>query len=73
MSNTGGKEIQDECTKYIKGRSSLMKPGDVYVSTAGRLPCRKVIHTVGPKYKDGESQTTLDLDTYFKIYVCLSI
>ena len=50
---TGGFIIQKECTDYIK-RNGEMKPGDVYVSTAGTLPCTKVIHTVGPKWRGGE-------------------
>ena len=30
-------------------------PGQVYVSTAGRLPCQKVIHAVGPRWGGGSN------------------
>lgn len=47
----GGPEILRECreiraTSYPNG----LPPGDAVATTAGRLPCRWVIHTVGPVY-----------------------
>ncbi|XP_068692521.1 protein mono-ADP-ribosyltransferase PARP14-like isoform X2 [Montipora foliosa] len=45
----GGKEIQFECDKYVRDKGSLF-PGQIMVSTAGKLACKKVIHAVGPKW-----------------------
>jgi O-acetyl-ADP-ribose deacetylase (regulator of RNase III) len=47
----GGPKIQEECDKYYsrKGRLSV---GEVFTSTGGNLKCKKVIHAVGPQYKD---------------------
>lgn len=45
----GGKEIQDECKDYVRQHGPLLE-GQIMVSTAGRLPCHKVIHAVGPKW-----------------------
>lgn len=45
----GGPEIMKQCRK-IGGCPT----GQAVITTAGRLPCRYVIHTVGPIYKDGK-------------------
>lgn len=45
----GGPEIMAECRK-IGGCPT----GDAVITTAGRLKAKKVIHTVGPIYKDGK-------------------
>ena len=34
-------------------QSGIIEDGGVYVSTSGRLPCKKVIHAVGPMWKGG--------------------
>ena len=39
-------EIRDQCRRYIQ-QSGDLADGSVYVSTAGRLPCKHVIHSVG--------------------------
>ena len=49
---TGGPTIQDECRSYIASNCNLL-PGQVYVSTAGSLPCRSVIHAYGPRWQGG--------------------
>ena len=36
-------------------QSGDIADGGVYVSTSGRLPCKKVIHAVGPVWKGGSS------------------
>jgi O-acetyl-ADP-ribose deacetylase (regulator of RNase III) len=46
----GGSSILEEC-RSIGGCPT----GESVVTTAGELPCEKVIHTVGPVYKDGKS------------------
>ena len=52
VATLGGKSIQAECTAHVKSVGRLL-PGQVYVSTGGKLPCRKVIHAVGPKWQGG--------------------
>lgn len=44
----GGPAILEECKK-IGGCPT----GEARITTAGRLPSKKVIHTVGPIYRDG--------------------
>ncbi|XP_071947630.1 protein mono-ADP-ribosyltransferase PARP14-like [Antedon mediterranea] len=45
--DAGGKEIQIESDKIIASRSKLLS-GEVVLTNAGNLPCKKIIHTVGP-------------------------
>jgi len=49
---TGGEEIQRECREHIKVNGALL-PAQCYVSKSGRLPCKAVIHAVGPIWSSG--------------------
>ena len=49
-----GKALFDECLKLVEGLPEHRgKTGEAYITGAGRLPCRYVIHTPGPVYRDG--------------------
>lgn len=50
----GGKEILDECVK-IRDRQGGCAVGEAVITTAGKLPARYVIHTVGPVWNGGSS------------------
>ncbi len=45
----GGPEIKAEC-KVIVDRDGRLPPGRAVITTAGNMPARHVIHTVGPVY-----------------------
>lgn len=50
----GGPEIKKECeeirrTQYPDG----LPTGDAVITTAGKMPAKRVIHTVGPVYSSG--------------------
>ncbi|WPU92562.1 O-acetyl-ADP-ribose deacetylase [Mucilaginibacter sabulilitoris] len=49
----GGKAILEECIK-IRNRQGSCKTGEAVMTTAGDLPAKYVIHTVGPVYNDGK-------------------
>lgn len=48
----GGKEILEEC-RLIRNTKGGCKVGEAVITTAGKLPARYVIHTVGPRWVDG--------------------
>ena len=48
----GGPAILEEC-RHIRERNGPLPAGDAVATTAGRLPCRRVIHTVGPIWRGG--------------------
>ncbi|MCU0355492.1 MAG: O-acetyl-ADP-ribose deacetylase [Cytophagales bacterium] len=50
----GGKAILEECTA-IRNRQGGCPTGEAVYTTAGNLPARYVIHTVGPVWNNGKS------------------
>src|SRR5262245_54077334 len=61
----GGPEILSECrdlraSKYGKG----LKTGQAVATTAGKLPARWVIHTVGPVWAKAENRSHLLADCH---------
>lgn len=56
----GGPEILAECSQIRAERfPDGLPPGEAVATTAGRLPARWVIHTVGPEYVRGEDSRHL--------------
>ena len=52
ISRCGGFQIQKESNEYIS-KHGIVTVGNVGVTNAGRLPCKYVIHAVGPIYRGG--------------------
>ena len=50
----GGTAILEEC-QAIRNQIGRCKTGEAVITTAGNLPAKKVIHTVGPVYNDGKN------------------
>ncbi|KAL1266723.1 hypothetical protein QQF64_002398 [Cirrhinus molitorella] len=50
--------LQQYCDQYTKVNGRL-KPGDAIITNAGRLPCKYVVHAVGPRFSDSDRQTTV--------------
>ncbi len=48
----GGPEIKDHCRRIVAQQGTLPQ-GQAVATTAGRLPARYVIHTVGPVWSGG--------------------
>lgn len=50
----GGKEILEDCIK-IRNRQGGCKVGEAVITSAGNLKAKHVIHTVGPRWNNGQS------------------
>ncbi len=60
----GGKAILDACIK-IRNKQGKCRTGEAVITTAGLLPAKYVIHTVGPVWNKGKSnEETLLSDCY---------
>jgi len=60
----GGKAILDECIQ-IRNKQGGCKTGEAVITTAGNLPAKYVIHTVGPVWNgDKEEKSKLLADCY---------
>ncbi|MBW4889351.1 O-acetyl-ADP-ribose deacetylase [Mucilaginibacter sp. HMF5004] len=51
----GGKAILEDCMKIVY-RQGKCKTGQAVITTAGNLPAKYVIHTVGPIWNSGKSK-----------------
>lgn len=51
----GGKQILEECIE-IRNKQGKCKTGEAVVTTAGNLPAKYVIHTVGPVWNGDEEK-----------------
>lgn len=49
----GGPQILDEC-KAIRARIGSLPAGEAVITTAGKMPSRRVVHTVGPVWYGGD-------------------
>nr|XP_056717401.1 protein mono-ADP-ribosyltransferase PARP14-like [Euleptes europaea] len=50
-----GPELQSECDELVRTYGHL-KPGCAVITDAGNLPCKQVIHAVGPRWKSFEKE-----------------
>ena len=55
----GGPAILEECRKIV-ARQGGCKTGEAVITTAGKLPAKFVIHTVGPVWRNSGKDAELD-------------
>jgi O-acetyl-ADP-ribose deacetylase len=61
----GGPDILAECRRLREGRfRDGLPPGQAVATTAGRLPARWVIHTVGPVYSRKQDRSEILASCY---------
>ncbi|XP_068559360.1 protein mono-ADP-ribosyltransferase PARP14-like [Cebidichthys violaceus] len=56
--NAAGPELQKISNDHIATRGKL-RPGDAIVTGACRLPCKYVVHAVGPRFSDFDRKTSV--------------
>jgi O-acetyl-ADP-ribose deacetylase (regulator of RNase III) len=61
----GGPQILDACKKIVSKQGGC-KTGNAVITTAGNLPAKFVIHTVGPVWKGGMSGEPALLDACYR-------
>ncbi|XP_068103539.1 protein mono-ADP-ribosyltransferase PARP14-like [Hyperolius riggenbachi] len=49
IQDAAGQKLKDESDHIIR-RDGRLSPGDAVITGAGNLPCKQVIHTVGPRW-----------------------
>lgn len=68
----GGSAILEDCRKII-ARQGSCKTGNAVITTAGKLPARYVIHTVGPVWNGGKKQEEEKLRSCYENSLLLAV
>ncbi|NXC68086.1 PAR14 polymerase, partial [Anhinga anhinga] len=55
LSKAAGPELQKECDELVK-KNGRLQPGCAVITGAGKLPCKNVIHAVGPRWRKDEAE-----------------
>ena len=66
--DAGGPDIQDQSNMHVQFNGKVF-PGTCVALGAGALPCKRVIHAVGPRWVDGSRGEEHIL--YLTVYNCL--
>ncbi|HEY4205624.1 MAG TPA: O-acetyl-ADP-ribose deacetylase [Puia sp.] len=68
----GGPAILEECMQ-IRQRQGGCKVGEAVITTGGRLPCKYVIHTVGPVWNGGNNNEAQLLANAYRNSIQLAV
>ncbi|NXG04385.1 PAR14 polymerase, partial [Sakesphorus luctuosus] len=55
-----GPTLQEQCDELVR-KNGRFQPGSAVITDAGKLPCKKVIHAVGPSWRKEEAERCVDL------------
>ncbi|PZR28600.1 MAG: O-acetyl-ADP-ribose deacetylase [Citrobacter freundii] len=68
----GGPEILEECRKIVAKQGSC-KTGEAVITSAGKLPSKYVIHTVGPVWNGGKNDEAAKLASCYRNSLSLAL
>ncbi|NXX66941.1 PAR14 polymerase, partial [Spizella passerina] len=60
LSRAAGPALQEECDELVR-RLGNLQPGDAVMTRAGKLPCKNVIHAVGPRWSSDRPEICVNL------------
>ncbi|NXT15310.1 PAR14 polymerase, partial [Prunella fulvescens] len=60
LSRAAGPVLQEECDELMRKLGNL-QPGCAVITRAGKLPCKNVIHAVGPRWSGEKSEMCVNL------------
>ncbi|NXF24832.1 PAR14 polymerase, partial [Rhodinocichla rosea] len=60
LSRAAGPALQEECNELVRKLGNF-QPGDAVMTRAGKLPCKNVIHAVGPRWSRERSEMCVNL------------
>ncbi|NXR93835.1 PAR14 polymerase, partial [Hypocryptadius cinnamomeus] len=60
LSRAAGPALQEECDELVEKLGNL-QPGCAVITRAGKLPCKNVIHAVGPRWSREKSEMCVNL------------
>ncbi|NWY31871.1 PAR14 polymerase, partial [Pheucticus melanocephalus] len=60
LSRAAGPALQEECNELVRKLGNL-QPGDAVMTRAGKLPCKNVIHAVGPRWSRERQEMCVNL------------
>ena len=70
IARAAGFDLEDEGQEYIR-RCGPLKVTEVAVTTGGSLPCKKVLHAVGPRWLDYEDKSFCGEHLTQTVFNCL--
>ncbi|XP_030579266.1 protein mono-ADP-ribosyltransferase PARP14-like isoform X2 [Archocentrus centrarchus] len=56
--NAAGPQLQKESNDYV-AKNGRLRPGDAIITDAYNLPCKHVVHAVGPRFSDFDKKTAV--------------
>jgi O-acetyl-ADP-ribose deacetylase (regulator of RNase III) len=66
IEDAGGRVVRDQCFDYIQQNKQL-SVGKAIVTDSGELPCKKIIHVVGPKCEKNQKDFSIETKQLEKV------